>query len=589
MLMLKAFSKIRSEFAPPLSVVVVVVVMSGAVFFYLFSTLENFILKQSIDPIQLQVQNHANLGLRTEDWENWRSPESVVRLKTYFLELNIDPKIIRINLFNTDNILIWSSFPTEIGMVVEKESVVRVIASGEKIIKSASPEGTTAKAFNIKNLLEIYVPISSKTGEVIGVAEVYFDHTEHAALRRNIRVLILGSTLATIIIINLLFFSTLKKTKKIQKAYLDLATEKRKLETTLESIGDGAFVIDVDGRLTFFNKIAEELTGERKEDVLGKSYRTVLKFVREKDRSPNYTFIENALTKNTITHIQNHTILVSKDGGEIPVADSAAPIHDASGNVIGCIVVFRDVTREYAIDKAKTEFISLASHQLRTPLSAIKWSLETELDGSLGKLSGEQEEFIQNAYSAAQRMTILVNSLLNISRIETERLAVKPEPTDLALFCKQILTELQPIITQKEHEMQFLKPDTFPVVTTDPKLLHEVVTNLLSNAIKYTPNRGTIVLGLELRGPNVVVTVKDNGLGIPKAQQQRIYEKFFRADNVVGVDTEGTGLGLYIVKRLVEVLEGNIWFESEEKKGTTFFVAIPLKGIGGRAGEKSLS
>lgn len=563
--------------------------MSGAVFFYLSSTLENFIQKQSIDPIQLQVQNHADLKLRAEDWENWRSPESVDRFKIYFFELNIDPKIIRINLFTPKSLLIWSSFPEEIGMVVEKHGVEAVLASGETIIHKASSEGTTAKAFNIKNLLEIYVPIRSKTGEVLGVAEVYFDHTELAALRRNFRVLILGSALATIIIINLLFLSIFKKTKQIQKTNLDLAAEKRKLETTLESIGDGAFVINVDGRLTFFNRIAEELVGERKEEVLGKSYRKVLKFVRGEDHSPNYAFIENALTKDTITHIQNHTVLISKDGGEIPVANSAAPIHDASGNVIGCIVVFRDVTREYAIDKAKTEFISLASHQLRMPLSAIKWSLETGLDGSLGKLSGEQKEFIQNAYGAAQRMTVLVNSLLNISRIEGGRLAVKPELTNLALFCKQILIELQPLITQKEHEIQFRKPDILPIVTTDQKLLHEVVTNLLSNAIKYTPNKGTIVLGLEIRGSNAVVTVKDNGLGIPKAQQQRIYEKFFRADNVMKVSIDGTGLGLYIVKRLVETLEGKVWFESEEKKGTTFFVAIPLKGISGKVGEKSLT
>ncbi len=380
-----------------------------------------------------------------------------------------------------------------------------------------------------------------------------------------------------------------ERTQELEEANRTTLTEKNKLQITLASIGDGAFVTDIDGRITFLNKITEELIGKRKEEVLGKSYREVFKFVREKDRSPNYTFIEDALIRNKISHIQNHTMLISKDGKEIPVADSAAPIRDSTGNVTGCIVVLRDVTREYAIDKAKTEFISLASHQLRTPLTGIKWSLETELDGSFGKLNEKQRDFLQNAYDAAQRMTILVNGLLNISRIETEKLTIKPESVNLPSLCENIINELSALAAKKKHRMQLQKSAALPNVITDPKLLHEVLINLLSNAIRYTPEEGTITLGLELRQNEILIAVKDNGLGIPKAQQHRVFEKFFRADNIIKIDTEGTGLGLYIVKGLVEILEGKIWFESEEKKGTTFFVAIPLKGIKEKIGEKSLA
>lgn len=396
-------------------------------------------------------------------------------------------------------------------------------------------------------------------------------------LFRTIFVLILAW--AIIHILRILDFETQQK----------LIAEKTKLENTLDSIGDGAFVIDINGQLTFFNKIAEQITEVSKENALGKPYFEVLKFVHENDRSPNYKFIEKALTQNKITHIENHTILISKNGKEIPVADSSSPIHDPVGKVIGCIVIFRDITREYELDKMKSEFIAIASHQLRTPLSAIKWSLETELDGSIGRLNADQIVFLQNAYEAAERMTSIVNGLLNISRIETDQLAVKPQATDIALLCNKIITELQPCFSKKEQKIQFQKNDNSLIVSTDPKLLHEIIINLLSNAINYTPKHSIITLTLKVEGPYAVISITDTGIGIPNSQQNKIFGKFFRADNASKKSTEGTGLGLYVVKRLVELLEGKIRFESKEGKGTTFFVSIPLKGINEKHGNKELA
>jgi len=247
------------------------------------------------------------------------------------------------------------------------------------------------------------------------------------------------------------------------------------------------------------------------------------------------------------------------------------------------------VTREREIDKIKTEFISLASHQLRTPLTSIRWFTEMLLSTDVGKINKQQREFLESSYQSTIRMNDLVNALLNISRIESARLAVTPEPTDPVLLSKEILNNLKPLAAEKKHQITFTKPKGLPLVKTDPKLLKEILSNLLSNSIKYTPEKGKINLTISVKGPNVLFQVKDNGLGIPKVQQNRVFNKFFRGENIVKIDTKGTGLGLYIVKKLVETLQGKVWFESEENKGTTFSFTIPHAGIKKQKGEKTLA
>lgn len=240
------------------------------------------------------------------------------------------------------------------------------------------------------------------------------------------------------------------------------------------------------------------------------------------------------------------------------------------------------------VDRMKTEFVSIASHQLRTPLSAIKWFLEMLLDGDAGKINKEQRDFLQQAFDSNTRMISLVNGLLNVSRLEAGRIAIEPVPTDLVKLCQVIINESKPLISAHHLKFKFTKPAKIDKINIDPKLISQVVANLLSNGIKYTPGKGKVELKISIEKPNIKISVVDSGMGIPRNQQSKLFQKFFRADNAVSKETEGTGLGLYVAKSVVEASGGKIGFNSEENKGSTFWFTLPLSGSKKMKGEKGL-
>lgn len=362
---------------------------------------------------------------------------------------------------------------------------------------------------------------------------------------------------------------------------------KEKDDAILSSIGDAVFAIDTKGHILLFNPAAEQLTGFSSQEAVGKQYKEILNFVSEKDRTVSDEFIQSALKGNLAT-MKDRTKLIRKDGSEIYVADSAAPIHDSHKKIAGAIIVFRDITKEFELDKAKSEFVSLASHQLRTPLSAINWYTEMLLDGTLGKLNKGQSAQLQEIYDGNQRMIELVNSLLDVSRLDLGKLINKPEPTDMATLATGLEKELATSISGKNLSFNKNIAKALPPISADPKLLRMIVQNLLSNAVKYTPAKGRVSLVMrtatnsEVSGqrmpkePYMFISVADTGYGIPADQQSKIFQKLFRADNVQKLDVEGTGLGLYIVREVTIRLGGTVWFNSVEGKGTTFYVLLPL-------------
>jgi PAS domain S-box-containing protein len=377
----------------------------------------------------------------------------------------------------------------------------------------------------------------------------------------------------------------------VEKAKEDIEREKDKLEVTLQSIGDGAIALDTERRIVFINRHAEQITGVAAGEALGKNYQQVLRIVNEKNHTEDYSFIEEALghVGHTPTHIPNNSLLIAKDEKEIAISYNAAPIKSPTGMITGCVVIFRDVSEERRIDNAKTEFISIASHQLRTPLTAIRWNAELLMEMAKEYFTADQMQYIIDMHESTKHMIEIVNGLLNISRIEAERLTVNPVSVDCVALVQTILKNVQPLVAKKEHNISVQAAPGLPMLTTDPKILTELLANLVSNAIKYTPPKGKIEINLSLKDADMMFTVKDNGYGIPKGQQKRIFEKFFRGENVVKLDTEGTGLGLYIVHQLAILLGGRAWFESEENRGSTFFFTIPLTGSKQKKGEVSVA
>jgi PAS domain S-box-containing protein len=268
------------------------------------------------------------------------------------------------------------------------------------------------------------------------------------------------------------------------------------------------------------------------------------------------------------------------------------PVRDNKGKIVGGAIIIHDITFLKEIDQMKTEFVSVASHQLRTPLTAIKLFTEMLVRGDVGKLNPEQQEYLENVNESTERMVSLVNDLLNVTRIESGRLAVNPQPVNVIKFIKNIIAEAKPLIVSRTQEIIFhengFKLGTVPL---DENLMRQVIHNLVVNAIRYSPEKnGLIEVSLnKYDDKNFIISVKDNGIGIPPEAQRRIFEKFYRADNAIKSITEGTGLGLYVSKMIVTSSGGKIWFESKKDKGTEFFVELPLSGMQEKKGERGLA
>lgn len=227
------------------------------------------------------------------------------------------------------------------------------------------------------------------------------------------------------------------------------------------------------------------------------------------------------------------------------------------------------------LDRQKDELLSIVSHQLATPVSSVKWYLEMLLDGDVGVLSKEQQEYLNTMQSVTHNLADLVSMILDVSRIQLGKMKVDAQPLDLNLFFKEILFAIEPKAKEKEQKFDVSIPNDLPKAMLDKRLTRMTIENLLSNAVKYTPAKGTVKWFMELRGTMLYMEVRDTGCGIPEKDQKQIFGKLFRASNTGAID--GNGFGLYVAKGAIEAQGGKIWFESKENKGTTFFVELPLK------------
>lgn len=251
-------------------------------------------------------------------------------------------------------------------------------------------------------------------------------------------------------------------------------------------------------------------------------------------------------------------------------------------------VVYSKVNRRLKeIDQMKTEFISVASHQMRTPLSATKWVMRMLLDGDLGKLNDQQLEMLTKGYQTNERMILLINDLLNVSRIEEGRFQYRFVHMSIEEVVESVIQELYNLIKKRNIKFNYkVAKGEIPKLNIDPQKIRLVVQNLVDNAVKFTPPGGKVTINLNSDKENVYFSVTDSGVGIPASQQHRIFSKFFRADNVIRMQTDGSGLGLFIVRNVIDNHQGRVWFESTEGKGTTFTFSLPIGGEAKKADTK---
>jgi len=342
--------------------------------------------------------------------------------------------------------------------------------------------------------------------------------------------------------------------------------ERNKTMAIINNFVDGLLVFDKKNKLSLINPQAEDFFDVKSQDLTGKS-------ILELSVFPTIRSLANLLG-NSIKGVFRKEIKIKED---LILEVSTIPIV-IEGEKINTLIILHDITREKIVEKMKTEFVSISAHQLRTPLSAIKWTLSMLLDGDLGQISPEQRDFIEKSYKSNEMMIALINDLLNVTRIEEGRYLYKSILTDLEPICRSVIESYKTGMEKRKIKFEFKKPEKkLPKAIIDVEKIKLVIDNLLGNAVRYTPIGGSIKISLKSVKKNIEFSVRDSGVGIPQNQQQRIFSKFFRAVNVLKMETEGSGLGLFIAKNIIEAHRGRVWFESEEGKGTTFYFTIPIK------------
>ncbi|XKT75400.1 MAG: porin PorA family protein [Patescibacteria group bacterium UBA2103] len=389
-------------------------------------------------------------------------------------------------------------------------------------------------------------------------------------------------------------------TQNLKLSKDQLLEAKTQTEALLGSIGEGVVAVSMTGEIMFVNDYVENFFGRKGEEFKGQKLFDVVDVADENGKEvplESWSVYRAIKTKKRVVETRH---MVRLDGGEFkPVSITTSPII-VNDKPVGAVAVFRDITQERAIDRAKSEFVSLASHQLRTPLSAINWYAEMLMDGDAGKITKKQSEYLDEIYKGNQRMIDLVNALLNVSRIELGTFSVEPEEMNVNDIVNDVLKEIKTSVDERDIHLS-VGTKKLATMVADPQLVRMVVTNLLTNAVKYTPEGGEVTVrtdmvssGEEVHGKkakeeSVLLSVSDTGYGIPENQKKEIFKKLFRADNVQRRDTKGTGLGLYIAKSIVDLAQGEIWFDSVEDKGTTFYVLLPIHGMEKKEGSKRIS
>jgi signal transduction histidine kinase len=270
---------------------------------------------------------------------------------------------------------------------------------------------------------------------------------------------------------------------------------------------------------------------------------------------------------------------VLPDGTVIPVAVTVAPLM-SDGKPVGAIEVFRDVTQEFALDRAKDEFVSLASHQLRTPATAVKAILSMMLNGDLGSLTPRQQHFVARAIYTNDRQLTIIEDMLNAAKVDSGELSIAPVEMDIAQLTHDAVQEH--IVNLAKHKLTITvdRPNAPTQVMADPVKLRMVLDNLLSNAAKYTPEGGRVSVQVTPLPDGVRIAVTDTGVGIALTDQDRLFRKFSRIQNILSADVGGSGLGLYLVKHIVDLHGGTIEVDSEPGSGSTFTIELPLESPG---------
>lgn len=340
------------------------------------------------------------------------------------------------------------------------------------------------------------------------------------------------------------------------------------------SIGEGAIVTDSEANISRINKTAEQILGLKAADVIGKWYPGIV-IVEDEDGN----VISNMERPMAEVFLRGRTIFRKlyarrSDGTRVALALTVSPVL-SEGKPIGAIEVFRDISEEVRLDQAKTEFIALASHQLRTPATAVKQYLNMLIEGYAGKLTDSQRAFISTANEGNERQLKIINDILKVAAADSGDMVLERRKTELGKLIQSVVDEEQPKIIKSHQQLLFRHPTRPVYASIDPHIFRMVLENLIDNAHKYTYPEKRIEVTLTAGGSTTIISIRDEGVGISHSDAKRLFQKFVRLESKLSVSAGGTGLGLYWVKKVLELHGASIAVESQVGKGTVFSITLP--------------
>lgn len=370
---------------------------------------------------------------------------------------------------------------------------------------------------------------------------------------------------------------------ELNERELILAKEKQKMETLLQSMADGVVAIDSDKHIILFNRSASAITNVAIGEALGKHIDEVVK-LRHNDAPVTVTHYLKPYSEFQPILVNKEFSLVTPGGHKKYLTVTIAPTQITTGKSSGWIITFFDITREKELENMKLDFVSLAAHELRSPLTAIRGYTQVLLDEISEKLSADQKQYLHRLGISAENLANLIDNLLNVSRIERDSFKVELMPTDMIGVVKTVVDNFKQQVASKEQSISLeIMDERIPTVMADKFRISQVLSNLLTNAVTYTPIGGKITVTirrLEAINANepgfVAVSITDTGQGIPREALPRLFTKFFRVAGPLEEGSKGTGLGLFISKSIISLHQGEIWVESELNRGSTFTFTIPI-------------
>ena len=358
-----------------------------------------------------------------------------------------------------------------------------------------------------------------------------------------------------------------------------ISEEKRRMELILHSIADGVFTVDRACRIINFNPAAEKITGWKEEEVVGQLCSDVLGAETEGGQRlcEGSCPLLRAISGEAVQPHQGKEVISGKDGRKIVVAQSVAPLYGRNREVIGAVSVFRDISKEEELDRMKSEFVSMVSHELRSPLASINASLDLLLKSNLDKAT--QREMLEIIRSQSARLNDFVKEVLDVSRLEAGEIRLYRQPVTLVPLIRRAVRTFE--ARAEGHRFEIRVQEGLPFVFADESKVEFVLNNLLENAVNYSPRGGIITVeAWKQTDGDVVITVADEGVGIAPEHQERIFDRFYRVDTGNSHGIYGHGLGLYIARKLVEAQGGRIWVESEVGVGSRFSFTLPKMEVG---------